>query len=191
MQIREATQTWFNSARRVSLVALACGFACVATAQQPRGAPYSGTAEDFMQISQLFSRYNYAIDNGDGVAWAELFTERGVFQDPSNCAIGREQLISVVGRKPALGKDQLEHHVHSLGPITYLDHDHATAHSTVMVVAETGFGKKPGGILITGTYDDELVRVGDAWLFSYRLVHRPSDKPAIACPRPKATSRLR
>jgi hypothetical protein len=146
--------------------------------------PYVGTADDFMQISQLFANYNFTIDNGDGVAWAANFTEDGVFQDPTWCARGRRALIGVVGDKPQPGKDERQFHVHSLGPIRYLDRDHATVHSTVTVVRETGAGLT-GGIAITGTYDDQLVRINGKWLFSYRLVHRPSATPAVPCPAQK------
>jgi hypothetical protein len=95
--------------------------------------PYVGTADDFVQISQLFANYNFTIDSGDGVAWAANFTEDGVFQDPSWCARGRLALIGVIGDKPEPGKDERQFHAHSLGPIHYLDRDHATAHSTVVV----------------------------------------------------------
>jgi SnoaL-like domain len=146
--------------------------------------PYIGTAEDFMQISQLFANYNFTIDQGDGAAWAANFTEDGGFQDPSWCARGRLALIGVIGDKPQPGKDERQFHAHSLGPIHYLDRDHATVHSTVVVVRETGAGLT-GGIGITGTYDDQLVRVNGKWLFSYRLVHRPSATPAVTCPAQK------
>ena len=148
-------------------------------ADKPGG--YVGTPQDFMEISQLFSRYNDTIDNKDGEAWADNFAPNGVFQDPSWCAVGREKLIGVVGRKPNLGADEKHHHVHSLGPINYIDRDHATVRSTVMVVSETGPGVVGGGIQITGVYEDKLVRLGGRWLFAYRLVHRPSPTPSIAC----------
>ncbi|OYX30227.1 MAG: hypothetical protein B7Y99_11930 [Caulobacterales bacterium 32-69-10] len=162
----------------VSLAAIA--FAIFAGPVSAAQKPYVGTAEDFMQINQLFSKYNYDIDNGDGVAWAGDFTEDGVFQDPSWCAIGREALIGVVGREPHLGRDLEHRHVHSLGPIVYIDKDHATVHSTVVLVTETGFGKT-GGISITGTYDDKLSRVNGEWKFAYRFVQRPSRTPPIPC----------
>jgi hypothetical protein len=161
-----------------------CAVTLLAMAASPAGAQrkYVGTPDDFMQISQLFSQYNYTIDNGDGEGWAHTFTADGVFRDPSWCAIGRDALISVVGRDARVGKDQDHHHVPALGPIVYQDRDTATVHSTVMVIRETGFGKT-GGIMVTGTYDDRLKRVNGRWLFSYRWVHRPSATPPIACAR--------
>ena len=153
---------------------------CVAE-DEPDG-PYAGTADDFMQISQLYALYDFNIDNGDGEAWADTFTGDGVFRDPSWCAIGREQLIAIVGREPEVGKDQAQFHMPSLGPILYQDADHATVHSTVMVVRETGHGHD-GGVGITGTYDDRLVRVNGHWRFAYRWVHRPADAEPIPCAR--------
>jgi SnoaL-like domain len=141
---------------------------------------YAGTPQDFMEISQLFSRYNLTIDAHDGEAWADNFAPNGVFQDPSWCAVGRDRLIGVIGREPKPGADEKQHHVHSLGPIEYVDRNHATVRSTVMVVRETGAGIS-GGISITGVYDDQLVRIGNRWLFAYRLVHRPSATPPIPC----------
>jgi len=50
-----------------------------------------------------------------------------------------------------------------------------------MVVSETGAGKPDGGIQVTGSYDDTIVRLNGRWLFKYRLVKRPSATPAVAC----------
>ena len=147
---------------------------------------YRGTPDDFMQISQLFARYDYGIDNGAGAAWADNFTPGGVFQDPSICAIGREQLVAVANNHGKANGDQEHFHLPSLGPIVYIDPDHATVHSTVIVVKKTGFGVQ-GGVMVTGSYDDTLVRSHGKWVFSYRRVHRPNgDKPAVACPAAKS-----
>lgn len=164
----------------VLILALSAG--CTAASGSAQTAvSYVGTPADFMQISQLYSRYNYTIDNGDGPGWADTFTADGVFQDPSWCAIGREKLIGVVGREAQVGKDLDHFHFHSLGPITYLDENHAEVHSTVVVMRQAGFGKE-GGASVTGTYDDKLTRVNGEWKFAYRLVKRLSDGPPIACP---------
>jgi hypothetical protein len=143
---------------------------------------YRGTVQDFVDINQLFARYDFTIDNGDAAGWAANFTADGVFRDPSWCAVGREQLAAVVAsEKHAMGSDQRMHHVPTIGPINYLDRNHATVHSTVMVVSEKGAGHPDGGIGVTGAYDDALTRDHGRWLFAYRLVHRPSNKPAVPC----------
>lgn len=166
------------------IVTIAVLGGCATPSQAQPENVYVGTADDFTKISQLYSRYNYTIDNGDGPGWADNFTPDGVFQDPSWCAIGRDKLIEVVGRDAQVGKDLDHFHFHSLGPIVYLDENHATVHSTVVVIRQTGFGKT-GGISVTGTYDDQLTRVNGEWKFSYRLVKRLSAEPPIPCPAAK------
>ena len=166
---------------RILLVGVAGWAMCGAAAQAASKAAYKGTPEDFVEINQLFARYDFAIDNGDGEGWADVFTPDGVFRDPSWCAVGREKLIGVVGREPRVGKDEIHHHVPAIGPIEYVDRNTAHVHSTVMVVSEKGAGKPDGGIQVTGAYDDTIVRRNGKWLFAYRLVHRPSAKPDVPC----------
>ena len=167
--------------RRAMLVGLCIVLAAGGVARAASKSAYKGTAADFVEISQLFARYDFHIDNSDGEGWADVFTPKGVFRDPSWCAVGREQLIGVVGRKPEMGHDQVHHHVPSIGPIEYVDRNTAHIHSTVMVISEKGAGKPDGGIQVTGTYDDTLVRRNGRWLFAYRLVHRPSATPSVPC----------
>jgi hypothetical protein len=152
--------------------------ACTTASPGPGG--YQGTATDFMQIYQLFQKYNYDINIDDGDAWASDFTPDGVFQDPSNCAIGREALSNVPGHHVSPGKDVKTFHFSMPGTIAYIDRNHATVHSDVLVVAETGAGKS-GGINITGAYDDKLTRLNGQWKFAYRFVQRPNKTPPIAC----------
>lgn len=144
------------------------------------GTGYKGTPDDFMQIYQLFQKYNYDINIDDGDAWAADFTVDGVFQDPSNCAIGRQALSNVPGHNVSPGKDLKNFHLSNPGVILYVDRNHATVHSTVMVIREVGAGTT-GGISITGTYDDKLTRVDGQWKFAYRFVQRPNRNPPIPC----------
>jgi hypothetical protein len=143
--------------------------------------PYLGTPEDFMKISQLYARYSYSIDHNHADEWAQTFTSDGAFKDPDFCAIGRAQLEGLI-RGFGMPIDEEKHfHVSTPGPIVYHDSSHARIHSFVMVVAPTHRGVEGGGVLITGTYDDQLVRVDGQWLFVVRIVNRWSAKPPVAC----------
>ena len=129
---------------------------------------------------QLFEKYNHDINIDDGESWAGDFTPEGVFQDPSHCAIGRAALVEVIGRNVSPAKDLKNFHFSMPGLITYIDPNHATVHSTVMVISETGMGRQ-GGISITGTYDDKLTRLNGQWKFAYRFVQRPNKTAPVAC----------
>jgi hypothetical protein len=166
--------------RRTALVAASVGV-FAGCAVDPHGATgYQGTPYDFMQIYQLFQQYSYDINVDDGDAWARNFTPDGVFQDPSHCAIGRAALSDIPGHNPRPGKDVKTFHFSMPGPISYVDRNRATVHSTVEVVSETGAGK-PGGISITGTYDDKLTRINGQWKLAYRFVQRPNKTPPVPC----------
>lgn len=141
---------------------------------------YQGKPEDFMQIYQLFAKYSYDINIGDGDAWVSNFTPDGVFQDPSRCAIGRQALSDIPGHSPTPGKDLKNFHFSVPGPIVYIDRNHATVHSTVWLMGETGADKK-GGVTLTGTYDDKLTRTDGQWKFAYRFVQRPNKTPPVPC----------
>ena len=48
------------------------------------------TADDYVEIQQLYAQYAHALDLGDAQAWADTFTSDGVFSD----AKGREELVA-------------------------------------------------------------------------------------------------
>jgi hypothetical protein len=141
---------------------------------------YPGKPEDFTQIYQLYAKYSYDINIDDGDAWAANFTPDGVFQDPSWCAIGRRALSDIPGHSPNPAKELKHFHFSVPGVITYIDRNHATVHSTVWLMNETG-GDKKGGVTLTGTYDDKLTRLGGQWKFAYRFVQRPNKTPPVPC----------
>jgi hypothetical protein len=145
---------------------------------------YEGTPGDFMQISQLLAKYSQDINTGDGDAEAMNFTPDGVWEDPGMCLIGRAEIADRLGgHHPGgiPGKDLKDYHQAELGPIVYQDKNHATVHSYVEIFRQGG-GGTPGGVGITGTYDDKLVRVSGKWKFAYRFVQRANKNPPVDCP---------
>ena len=50
--------------------------------------------EDRFTIIDLCSVYNYAVDQGDGPAWAGTFTPDGIFSGPAGHSEGRDALIA-------------------------------------------------------------------------------------------------
>ncbi|MGE3510132.1 MAG: nuclear transport factor 2 family protein, partial [Vicinamibacterales bacterium] len=47
------------------------------------------TPQDFVEIQQLYAKYNWALDSGDSKGYADTFTPDGVF----NNNVGREAII--------------------------------------------------------------------------------------------------
>ena len=50
------------------------------------------STQDYIDIEQLYSTYNHAIDSGDGEAWAATFTPDGTF----NKFAGHDQLVGFI-----------------------------------------------------------------------------------------------
>ena len=169
-----------------ALTALAIGtMICAGSAL---AASYRGTADDYAQISQLMTKYSYALDNRDAQGWASVFTEEGMFRAAQFCLVGRKELAGLVDKMnarpaaPGSGDRPKSHHVESSLSIDYLDRDHALSHSFVMVVGDVGRDHSGGGLEVTGTYEDKLTRVKGRWLIADRLEVSPGDGPPLPCP---------
>jgi SnoaL-like domain len=146
-------------------------------------APYEGTADDYAQISRLMNKYSDALDNRDARGWARVFTEDGTFRDFHLCLIGRRQIAGFIEQlksrpqSPEATSRPKSHHINSHPWIEYLDRNHATAHTFVMVVGDVGRNHTGGGIEVTGIYDDQLRREGNEWLIADRREISPGDGP--------------
>lgn len=121
-------------------------------------------AEDVTAIHQLLARYAHAIDSGNGKAWADTFTEDGVFENVDRRrAVGRAEIAAVVGtRRPYASRHMAQN------ALITVDGDTATMKAYLIVTRGTE-------IIVTGGYEDKLRRVNGAWLFSERRF--TDDKP--------------
>ena len=54
--------------------------------------------EDELEIMGLLARYNHAIDGRDAEAWADTFTEDGLFEGSRDTVKGRAKLLIGVAR---------------------------------------------------------------------------------------------
>ena len=121
-------------------------------------------AADRLEILELAARYNHAIDFGDGAAWADTFTEDGVFTGGGPGPVqGREALTAFVGdfsQNMAGARHWTNNHV--------IDGDGDSAtHTCYLNLIQSKDGAKS---VVTARYQDELVKVGGAWKFATRTV---------------------
>lgn len=121
------------------------------------------TAADKLEILDLIARYNHAVDSGDGPAYADTYTDDGVFQYPRGRAEGRQGLIDLV---QAIA-DHIPGVRHWSGNwIIEGDGDHATMRCYLLNEVTAG---RPQ-IISTGIYHDTLQRVNGAWKFKQRTI---------------------
>ncbi|GAB1268054.1 hypothetical protein NBRC116493_13070 [Aurantivibrio infirmus] len=118
------------------------------------------TAEDYMEIEQLYAQYNIAIDSGDAEGYAATFTPDGVF----NNFTGHDALVGFIERWVGSMNGLTRKHWNSNLRITG---DGKTASGSVYLML-LDISTKPTSIMTTATYADSLVKTADGWRFSKR-----------------------
>jgi uncharacterized protein (TIGR02246 family) len=119
-------------------------------------------AHDIVEIGQLAVRYAHAIDAGDGLAFASVFTEDGrLVIDGKPPIIGHSALAQFAVELP--NRLRRSRHV-----ITNLLVDGEGNNASLVAYVQV-FARRDDGSEITmvtaGTYDDVLVRTNGRWLF--------------------------
>jgi len=118
------------------------------------------TAEDYMEIEQLYAQYNIAIDSGDGEAYAATFTPDGVF----NNFTGHDALVGFIKTWIGSMNGATRKHWNTNLRITG---DGKTAEGSVYLML-LDISTRPASILTTATYADSLVKTDDGWRFTKR-----------------------
>jgi ketosteroid isomerase-like protein len=122
--------------------------------------------EDQLAIRDLTARYNFAIDNRDLAAAAELFTDQASFgsKDGAMRATGREAVLR-----------QFESRYSVMGPSNHFAHDHviwfdsaSQAQGRLSVHAEVWRNEQP--MVTAMRYSDRYEKVDGLWRFSERLL---------------------
>ncbi len=122
------------------------------------------TAEDYIEIQQLVSRYPYALDQNpdEGLSYANLFTPDAVFRQPRT--EGRENLATMASRAPH-GANYTRHFLanHVI---------EATADGAIgkqyLVAVDIGEMGQPSSVFLGGHYEDVYAKTPEGWRFKTR-----------------------
>src|SRR5215470_2237444 len=159
----------------------------VAVTLRPVAAAETGTApkltaDDYIEIQQLYAAYAHALDKGEGERFASTFVLDGEFTGGRGPGRGGEV------RNPTKGKDALL----AMGSRGGLRHFNAN-----LVITPTPEGAKgsvylllfnarniPATIVETAIYEDMLVKTPQGWRFKKRVVWRDDDDITPFKPKP-------
>lgn len=128
------------------------------------------TAQDYVEIQQLATRYSHALDAGfeNGYAYADLFTHDGAAFDRW---IGREQISEIprTGSRQPLGPNYVRHFA-----MNHLIEPTATGAigKQYVVVIDLSRDGKPASIFLGGQYQDVYVKTPQGWRFKTRTEFR-------------------
>lgn len=145
--------------RRILIVGLlVLGVADVAyrsDAQQRRDASLS--TQDYIDIQQLYARYNHLIDGGDAEGYAALFTPDGSFNNNK----GHDALVAFIKNRNA---PNLRHWNTNLVITPTAEGASGAVYLMFLNVAE-----RPATVGNAGKYEDTLVRTPQGWRFKTRV----------------------
>jgi SnoaL-like domain len=122
------------------------------------------TTQDYVDIQQLYARYNLAIDTGDGEAWAGTFTPDGVFNTTNK---GHDALVQFIRDWRDKRDGANRRHLNSNMVLTPT----ADGAKGAIYLLLLNVGVRPATIATTGIYEDVLVRTPQGWRFKSRIVH--------------------
>jgi hypothetical protein len=131
------------------------------------------TTQDYIDLQQLYARYNMAIDSGDGEAWAATFTPDGVFNTTN---VGHDALVQFV--KDWREKRDGANRRHANSNLLYTPTDTGARGTCYLILLDIGV--RPAAIAMTGVYDDVIVRTPRGWRFTSRTVRiDPAPAPRV------------
>ena len=129
------------------------------------------TAQDFVEIQQLYAKYNWALDSGDSQGYAATFTPDGVF----NNNVGHDAIVKFADTFHA----GLGSHVRHWNTNLMITPSPTGASGQVYLVL-VDFAVKPATIVTSASYSDELVKTPQGWRFKKRATKgdtAPAPKP--------------
>jgi uncharacterized protein (TIGR02246 family) len=135
------------------------------------------TTNDKVEIWDLFARYVFTLDSGDGKGWAECFTEDGVFIRPHGSdaagvaavrAVGRDEIAKVCINAYAEGDGRRRRWSGNSQIWSSTTANDAEARSSMVLFVASG--SDPAAIAVTGVFKDRLRKTDAGWLFAERAL---------------------
>ena len=127
------------------------------------------TAQDLVEIQQLYARYNWALDSGDAEGYAATFTPDGVF----NNNVGHDAIVNFANTFHGGTGAHLRHWNTNL--LITPSGEGASGRVYLVLV---DFSTKPASIATSASYSDELVKTAQGWRFKKRATKGDAAPPA-------------
>ena len=144
--------------KRAITSAIAVGILVVASSSAAQSG--SLTANDYIEIQQLYAKYAHTLDLGDAEGWANTFTPDGVFGESK----GHAQLTAFAGGFME-SFDGAARHWNTQIVITPTANG---AHgSCYLLLVDTR--SQPAGLTVAGIYQDTVVKTSNGWRFQERV----------------------
>jgi uncharacterized protein (TIGR02246 family) len=116
---------------------------------------------DTTAILQLYSRYNTAIDTGDGKAFGNCFVADGVF-NPGHALLEGQEPIAAFAMQTHESMPLMRHNSTNI----VVDGDGSTATGSAFLIGYLAGAEYK--VIVTGRYLDQLTKTDAGWRFTDR-----------------------
>ena len=126
------------------------------------------SSEDVLDIQQLVARYGYVLDNGaeGGKAYADLFTDDGVFASPQATVSGREALLKFAsGHRPGQGPAYVRNFATNVKLEPAAEGARGRVYGVVIAIGENN---QPSSVFTGGHFEDVYAKTPAGWRFKRR-----------------------
>ena len=151
-------------------IALSLAIGCVTLMHAQRKA--SLTADDYIEIQQLYARYNNAIDSGDADAYAATFVPDGVFNNFN----GHDALVGFINNYRDNQKGTNRRHWNT--NLAIMPSPEGARGTVDLMLVDVSV--RPPVIAAAAKYDDQLVKTADGWRFKKRVTKGEGPPPPTA-----------
>jgi len=131
------------------------------------------STQDYIDLQQLYARYNMAIDTGDAEAWAATFTPDGVFNNTNR---GHDGLVQFIKDWREKRNGAMRRHWNS--NLAFTATNTGARGSAYLILLDISV--RPAAIALTGLYEDVIVRTPQGWRFQSRVVHADPAPAVVA-----------
>jgi hypothetical protein len=124
--------------------------------------------QDVLDIQQLVARYGYVLDNGaeGGKAYADLFTDDGVFASPQATVSGRDALLKFAsGHRPGQGPAYVRNFATNVKLEPTADGARGRVYAVVIAIGENN---QPSSVFTGGHFEDTYAKSQAGWKFKRR-----------------------
>jgi hypothetical protein len=126
------------------------------------------SAEDVLEIQEIVARYGNYLDSGAeaGKAWADLFTDDGVFATPQTTVTGREALLKFSsGHRPGQGPAYIRNFATNVLVEPTAEGARGKVYAVVIAIGENS---QPSSIFAGGHFEDTYAKTQAGWRFKRR-----------------------
>ena len=138
-------------------------------------------AQDYVEILNLYARYNRCSDAGDAYGYADCFSSKGrmdtVTPGPTVAMSGREEFAAFKTREAGGRKHIYRRHWNGSIMLESVDDDTVIGYAYFMAFNGTP-GQLPA-IADSGVYKDRIVKEGGSWKFEHRHLTLDNRSAAI------------